>query len=419
MKKNVWILNHYATNMYLDKAGRHYYFAENLINMGYTPTIFCASTIHNSTESIDTGEKKHLVRITNRVPFVFIKTPNYGDNGKQRILNMVTFYINLMRVAKDYAEKNGRPDVILASSVHPFTLVAGIRIAKKFGIECICEVRDLWPESLIAYGSLKRTSLFTRLLYQGEKWIYKKADKLIFTMEGGKDYIIDRGWHKDGKGSIDLNKVHHINNGVDLEAFDYNKKNYILDDYDLKRQDTFKVVYAGSIRKVNNVRKIVEVAKVLKEKNRMEIQFLIFGDGPEKLELEQHCIDHNLSNVKFKGQVDKGEIPYILSVSNLNYIHFEQNDIKKYGASLNKMFEYFASGKPTISDCEFGYDLVKKYNSGIVLDNANANQIAEGILEIRNMPADKYEIYSRNAIEAAKNYDFKKLTLDLIELIEK
>ena len=50
MKKNVWIWNHYATNMFNDKAGRHYWFAENLIETGYNPTIFCASTIHNSNE---------------------------------------------------------------------------------------------------------------------------------------------------------------------------------------------------------------------------------------------------------------------------------------------------------------------------------------------------------------------------------
>ncbi|WP_318506969.1 hypothetical protein [Bacillus sp. T3] len=54
MKKNIWIWNHYATNMYIDQAGRHYWLAENLIKQGYNPTIFCASTVHNSNENIDT-----------------------------------------------------------------------------------------------------------------------------------------------------------------------------------------------------------------------------------------------------------------------------------------------------------------------------------------------------------------------------
>ena len=65
-------------------------------------------------------------------------------------------------MAKEYAKSNGKPDIILASSVHPFTLVAGIKIAKKFGVPCICEVRDLWPESIVAYGALKKRSMIAK-----------------------------------------------------------------------------------------------------------------------------------------------------------------------------------------------------------------------------------------------------------------
>lgn len=54
MKKNVWIWNHYATNMYYDKAGRHFWFSEYLIKSGYKPTIFCASTNNFSDKNIKT-----------------------------------------------------------------------------------------------------------------------------------------------------------------------------------------------------------------------------------------------------------------------------------------------------------------------------------------------------------------------------
>lgn len=418
MKKKIWILNHYASTMFTNKAGRHYWFAENLIKNGYNPTIFCASTFHNSTEIIETGVQKYVENTVDNIPFVFVETPKYIGNGKQRIKNMLVFYKNIFIVAKEYAKIHGKPDVILASSVHPLTLVAGIKIAKKFGIPCICEVRDLWPETLVAYGNLKDNNIFTKLLFLGEKWIYKNADKLIFTMEGGKDYIIERGWDQENGGSVDINKVHHINNGIDLEVYDFNKKNYTLEDKDLNREDTFKVVYTGSIRKVNNVKRIVEAAEIINKMGYTNIMFLIYGDGPEKEELEKYCRSNNLENILFKGFVDKNKVPYVLSKSNLNIMHFQQSSLKKYGASLNKMFEYFASGKPTISDCEFGYDLIQKYNAGIVLDNGDANQIAEGILEILKMSNEKYELYSKNALEVAKDYDFKKLTMELIGIIE-
>ena len=417
MKKRIWIWNHYATNMFFEKAGRHYFFARNLSKKGYKVTIFCASTVHNSNQIVNIEKGLYTINEINGISFVFVKTPMYSGNGKQRILNMLEFYRNLFPVSKEYAKQCGKPDIILASSVHPLTLVAGIKVAKKLGVPCICEVRDLWPETLVAYGALKEKSLLAKLLYQGEKWIYKNADKLIFTMEGGKDYIIEKGWDKDNGGPINLNKIYHINNGVDLEVFSFNKEQYHFKDEDLDNPDYFKVVYAGSIRLVNNVKSIVDAAKEIKNMGEKNIRFIIFGEGSDKSSLEEYCQKNKIDNVVFKGFVDKKYIPNILSKSDLNIIHFQQNNIKKYGASLNKMFEYFASGKPTISDCEFGYDIIKKFNCGFVINNASAKQLAEKIIFISKMPKDEYQKYCVNSLIAAKEYDFKNLANKLIKLI--
>lgn len=417
LKKNIWIFNHYATNSFKDLGGRHFWFAENLIILGHQATIFCSSTIHNTDENIDTGGQKYKADEVNGIPYVFVKTPSYVGNGKQRIKNMISFYKNLFPVAKKYAKNHGKPDVILASSVHPLTLIAGFKLAKAFGVRCVCEVRDLWPETLVEYGALKKSGIFTKILYQGEKWIYKKADKLIFTMEGGAKYISDKGWSKERGGPIDVNKVFHINNGVDLKDFHFNKEHYVFEDQELNNRETFKVVYTGSIRKANNVKRIVEAAEIVHKKEYTNIQFFIYGRGTEKESLESYCRDHQLSNIHFKGFIDKKKIPFVLSKTDLNIMHFQQSNLKRYGASLNKMFEYFASGKPTISDCEFGFDLIKKYKCGIVIDNASKEQLAESIINMSKKPQAEYEIYSQNALKAAQDYDFKLLTKKLIQLL--
>lgn len=418
MRQNVWIWNHYATNMFFDQAGRHYWFSENLLKEGYKPTIFCASTNHFTDDHIDTKGQKFFTDSVNDIPFVFVNTPEYKGNGKKRILNIISFYRGLFKTAKEYAKLNVKPDVILASSVHPLTLVAGIKISKKFEIPCICEVRDLWPETLVAYSKLSRSSLITKLLFWGEKWIYKKADRIVFTMEGGKDYIINQGWNKANGGPISIEKVHHINNGVDMEGFNSNKEHYQLIDEDLDNPNTFKVIYAGSIRPVNNVRSITDAAKEVQLNGIEDVRFLIYGDGSDRKNLENYCIDNGIKNVVFKGYVAKKKIPYILSKSDLNIMHFEQNSLKKYGASLNKLFEYFASGKPIISDCQFGYDLVEKYGAGIVVNNADAKAFAENILNIKNMKREDYILLCDSALKAARDYDFKNLTSKLINTIE-
>ncbi|WP_430884127.1 glycosyltransferase family 4 protein [Fusibacter sp. JL216-2] len=412
MKPKVWIWNHYAVNMFFDQAGRHYWFAENLIKEGFKPTIFCASTNHFSDNHIDTNEKQYSTDSVNDIPFVFIDTPKYKGNGKKRVLNMISFYKGLFKTAKMYAESNGKPDVILASSVHPLTLVAGIKIAKKFDIPCICEVRDLWPESIVAYGSLKRNSLVAKLLYQGEKWIYKKASSIVMTWEGGRQYIKDQGWDNE----IDLNKVKHISNGVVIESFDKNSKEKQIDDSELDDKNYKNLVYAGSIRKVNNLGLLLDAAKLVHEKDQ-KIRLLIYGSGDEKEMLENRCKDECISNVIFKGRVEKKMIPSILKRSYANILHNSSTSLDKYGQSQNKFFEYLAAGRAVIQTYTTGYSILEKYNCGLSAVKQNPEKIAEVILEACK-DNENVEQMGENARKASYEFDFTKLTNKLAEVIK-
>jgi glycosyltransferase involved in cell wall biosynthesis len=397
--------------MYKNQGGRHYWFAENLIKHGYKPSIFCASTIHNSDEKIDTEKQKYIIKIINKIPFVFIKTPFYKKNGFKRIINMLVFYFRIFNVTKIISSSSGKPDIILASSVHPLTLVAGIKIAEKFGVRCIVEIRDLWPESLVAYGFIKRSNPLLKFLYMFEKWIYKRADKLIFTMEGGIDYIKGKGWNRE----IDISKVHHINNGVDLEVYNYNKENYRIKDIDLDDSNIFKVVYTGSIGKTKNLQVLVDAARIIKDYGYNKLKIIIYGDGNYREYLKKYAEDNNIKNVIFKGRVDKKYIPYILSKCDLNILNLYQHELFRFGVSQNKLFDYFASGKPILS-IEYNHDLVKKYRCGITLRDSNPEEIAENIIKFYNMGIEEVRLLSKNAQQAAKDYEFKILTDKLIRL---
>ncbi|MFL8938371.1 glycosyltransferase family 4 protein [Rossellomorea oryzaecorticis] len=413
MKKNIWIWNHYASNMYKDQAGRHYWFAENLKKQGYNPTIFCASTIHNSNENIDTGSQKYTTKIIDEIPFTFVKTPSYFGNGRQRITNMITFYKNLFSVSKEYAKIHGKPDVILASSVHPLTLVAGIKIAKKFGIPCICEVRDLWPESIVAYGALKRNSVIAKVLYQGEKWIYKNADIVIMTWEGGREYIIDQNW--DNK--INLNKVKHISNGVVIDTFDKNSEEHKIVDSDLDNKDYKNVVYAGSIRKVNNLGMLLDAAKIIQNQGKKDIRFLIYGSGDETDSLKERCKEEGINNVLFKGRVEKKYVPAILKKSYINILHNSSTSLDKYGQSQNKFFEYLAAGKCIVQTYKTGYSICDKFGCGISAPVQNPEEIAKAIITASS-DESKNKLMGKNAREAAYQFDFNKLTEKLIDIFE-
>lgn len=415
MSKNIWLWNHYATDMYKNEGGRHYWFAEQLIRKGYDTTIFCANTYHNKEEFIDTKNKKYTTDILNNIPFVFVKTVPALGNGIDRVKNMVLFYKNILSVAKEYAKQTKKPDVIVASSVHPLTMVAGIQVAKKLKVPCICEIRDLWPEAIFAFNKSIENSVLGKILVAGEHWIYKNADALIFTKEGDTDYIKEKKWDIEQGGDIDLNKCHYINNGINFEDFIEKSKNNVIEDKDLE-SNKFNVVYTGAIRPVNNVGNILDTAKLLKE--HKDIQFLIYGDGNQKELLEERIKNENITNVKMKGFINKKYIPYILSKSSVNILNYSQTEYNwSRGNSSNKLFEYMASGKPVISTVKMGYCIIDKYKCGISIENSTPEDLVKAILKIKNIDKEEYKDLSQNAIKGSKEFDFKVLTGKLISII--
>lgn len=412
-KKKVWIFNHYATDAYYNKGGRHYWFAENLIKNNYDTTVFCADTRHNTDERVLINEGKYVTKESEGIPFTFVKTSTYAGNGLDRIKNMIAFYRNLFPVAKDYVKEHGKPDVILASSVHPLTLVAGIKIAKKLNIPCICEVRDLWPESIVAYGILKRNHPIAKILYKGEKWIYKRADAIVMSWEGGKDYIIDQGW----ADQIDVSKVSHISNGVIMDTFDQNSKTHPVQDEHLDDPNVKNIVYTGSIRQVNDIGMLLDTAKILKEKGIHDIRFLIYGGGNEEDMLKQRCEQEGIDNVIFKGRVEKKEIPAILKKAYCNILHNASTSLDRYGQSQNKLFEYLAAGRCVVQTYATGYSVIEAYNCGITAEKQNPLDIANALI-LATQDEAKTEEMGKNARQAAYDFDFTRLTEKLITIIE-
>lgn len=407
---NIWILNHYATDMYFDGTGRHQSFAKYLIKSGHDVKIFCASTVHNSDINVDTKGKMSISMVgQDDVPYVFVKTKPYQGNGLQRIKNMIEFYLKIFGVMKEELKRSGKPDVILASSVHPLTLVAGIQFARKIKCPCICEVRDLWPLSIVEYSSVTDQNPVIWALYKLEHWIYKKADALIFSFSGGKQYVLDRGWEHD----VDLNKIHYVNTGIDLELYYENEEKYPCNDPDMNNSDLFKIVYAGSIRKVNDLQTVVEAADLL-QKDYPNLRFIIYGDGDQREPLIEECKNRDIRNVVFKGRVPKQEIPGILCKGDLLLVNVQETGIARYGVSWNKLFEYMASGKPIVANNPT--DIINDNGIGKAKFFSNVEEYAKTLEQFLKMQREELDDAGEKCLEVVKEYDCKALSEKIVEI---
>ena len=404
---NIWLINHYAVPPQYYPLARQTYFAKYLMAMGHSVTIFAASSVHNSTLNLITDDRKWREETVDGVHYVYIKCCDYQGSGLKRVYNICEFAWKLPGVCKHFP----KPDAIVATSMPPTSCAMGVHLGRKWGCKTVAEIADLWPESIVAYGIAGPHNPAVLALRRLEKWIYKKADAVVFTMEGAYDYIIEQGWDKE----IPRSKVHYINNGVDLEQFDYNKEHFRVEDSDLEDPDTFKVVYTGSIRRVNNLGLLLDAAKCVKDPR---IKFLIWGDGDERAALEQRVREEHIGNVTFKGKVEKKYIPSIVSRADVNLLHGTPGVLFRFGISPNKLFDYFAAGKPVLTDFPSKYNPAETYRAGLALTEYSAAAFAEIVERAAAMPEEEYLRYCGNALAAAHTYDFKKLTEDLLQVIE-
>ena len=322
----IWLINHYGVPPKYYPLARPTLFAKNLIKMGHEVRIFAASTVHNSDQNLITDRAKWRDDVVDGVPYTYIYCGNFKGNGARRFLNILEFAWKLPGVTKHYAA----PDAIVATSMSPPSCAVGLWLAKhRYRCKAVAEIADLWPESLVSYGIAGRFHPLVLLLRRLEKWIYTKADRIVFTMAGAYEYIKEQHWEK----SVPLSKVQFINNGIDLITYDQQVKNNGFEDEDLDDSKTYKIVYTGSLRAAN--RQIMRLFEGIESLSREELDglsFLIYGAGElvEKLHKRYDGSD-KFRCIHIKGRVDKKFIPYILSRCNLNILNCAPSKILRFG----------------------------------------------------------------------------------------
>lgn len=401
----IWIIDHYSVPPKYFPLSRNTDFAKKLIAKGHDVIIFAASTVHNSNTNL-VKDSLYKEFVDNGIKYVLIKCTNYKGNNIKRIFNMLEFPIKLRKVCVSFE----KPDVIISQSMTLHACAQGISLGKKYKCKKIAQITDLWPETIIANGICKKENPIILYLRNLEKWIYKNADKIIFSMEGAYDYIMEQKWDK----LIPRKKVSYINNGIDLLEFNRNIEKYQIFDKDLDDDSIYKIIYTGSIRKIYNIGILLDVAKKIKYSN---IKILIWGDGDEIEDLKQRLLNERISNVVLKGRIEKKYIPYIVSKAQINIAHAYSTPIFRFGISFNKIFDYMAAGKPVLTTFKCKYNPLIIYGVGFEVEEQSADCIEKMINVIYNLSNNEYEKICNKTKEIAKLYDFNVLTEKLLDVI--
>ena len=156
---------------------------------------------------------------------------------------------------------------------------------------------------------------------------------------------------------------------------------------------------------------LLDAAKKVKNK---KVIFLIWGNGDELEILKRRVVNEKINNVIFKGFVEKKYVAYITQKADLNLIHNNPSSIFKYGISFNKLFDYLASGKPSLTTFPCKYNPAVYEGAGVDVASATPHEIAKTIDQLSIMDLTEYKLRAK---EAAKKYDYKSLSMRLLSII--
>jgi glycosyltransferase involved in cell wall biosynthesis len=261
-------------------------------------------------------------------------------------------------------------DVVVATSPQLLVGLSGFAIARLRGAKFVFEVRDLWPESLVATGVSGEGSILYRSMLALSRRLYRKADHLVVVTDAFKRYIAE---HFDCAPE----KIDVIPNGVDLEWLQQARASYVAEE-----RDNFVVSFIGTIGHAHGVDAVLRAAEILR-RSHPDVLFRIIGDGAEREKIQAAIRAEGIENVKILQQQPRSKVPALIWDSDVCLVLLKRSEIFKT-VIPTKMLEFMACGRPVILGVEGqALEILEEAQAGIAIPPENAEALAAAVLRLR------------------------------------
>lgn len=398
----IWIVNHYADPPD-GMATRSIDLARRLVERGNPTTIFASNFNHyRFAPVIKLGWRLWRAQNVEGVKVVWIWTTPYRSNNWLRTLNMASFTVLVLLVG---LFERPRPDVVIGVSVHPLAAWAGYILSRVKRARFFFEVTDLWPQTLIDLGRIKPRSMAARSLRSLERFLYLRAERVVMLLPNTDQYLKSIGVPPD--------KIVWIPNGVELSRYD------AVVPYDGARRPPFRVMFMGGFVEANALDNILEAARVLQERGRRDIEFMLVGQGTDRRSVIQKARDLGLTNVQFPDPVPKPQIGRVMSDADAFIFALHDLPLYRYGISLNKLTDYLAGGRPIIFSGHSAYDPVKTTGAGYSLPPDDPVAVADAIEKLFSLtPVERIDMGRKGRDYVVEYHDIPKLASRLLATLE-
>jgi glycosyltransferase involved in cell wall biosynthesis len=297
-----------------------------------------------------------------------------------------------------------RPDYLLVESPPLLLGLSGYWLSRLKATRLIFNVADLWPESGVALGVLRRGSFAYRVGEWLERFCYGKSWMVV-----GQSATILQDVQRRFPGV----PLFHLSNGVDTSRFSPAGKSAAARAA-LCSNGHFLVVYAGLHGLAQGLEQVLEAAEALKSEDG--VQFTLVGDGPCKRELQQHARRRGLSHVRFLDPQPADQVPALLASADALLVPMKG---VIHGMVPVKLYEAMGSGRPLVlmGNGEAA-QVVREAKVGMVVEPGDISGI---VAALRRLQGDSRlaQTMGENGRQAAvERFDRNRIARNFVSFLE-
>ena len=304
-----------------------------------------------------------------------------------------------------------RPDVIIATSPQLLVGLSGWWLAFTKRVPFVFEVRDLWPESLIAVGAGDGHSLLHKSLSGVADFLYQRSDHIVVVSPAFKEHLTKyRTVHPD--------KISIVQNGVETRLFAPSSTEA---NHRLRRQigaeGKFLVCYVGTMGWAHGLDTLLDAATQLQTQSP-NVLFMLIGEGADKERIKSIVQSRGLTNLQFFDQQPRETIPAFISASDACLVLLKKTDVFKT-VIPTKMLEFMSCARPVI----LGVDgqarhMVEEADAGIVIEPENSTALVQAITQLAENPDLSYALGQRGREYILRNLSRRQTADDYLRVLE-
>ena len=300
-------------------------------------------------------------------------------------------YISYMLSAVGQCWRVRDVDLVVSTSPQFFCGMAGYFVSRLKRRPWVLEIRDLWPESIIAVGAITNRRVIG-LLEGVESFLYRKADHIISLTRAFSRHIAGRGVPQE-KISI---------------------MNAVREELGLG-EDVFVASYIGTHGMAHGLGAVLKAAKLLEAEK--SIHFLLVGDGAEREKLLREKEALGLDNVTMLGQQPKEKMPLFLAATDACLVLLIKSELFKT-VLPSKIFEAMAMGRPIVLGVEGeSRELVEEGQCGLCMEPENEAALTEAVRKLASDPQLRVTLGTNGQEFVARRFNRETLAREYLEIL--